>query len=58
MKSRNGKNLISSSTSVLTDLKNEFYSWCGLLSIDEIVSNMQLIRAIERLERMLLAAGA
>lgn len=45
-------------SSTLKDLKHEFYEWCGLLSIDEIVSNPPLIRAIERIERMLLAAGA
>ena len=45
-------------TEKLKDLKQEFYEWCGLLSIDEIVSNTNLIRVIERLERMLLAASA
>lgn len=49
---------VSRSSAVLTELKDEFHSWCGLLSIEEIISNTELIRVIERLERMLLAAGA
>lgn len=35
-------------------LKEEFYDWCGLLSIDEVVSNTLLIGSIERLERQLI----
>lgn len=46
------------SSSSLKDIKQEFYEWCGLLSIDEIASNAPLLKSIERLERMLLAAGA
>ncbi|MGK5086976.1 hypothetical protein WDW86_05415 [Bdellovibrionota bacterium FG-2] len=46
-----------SPSEALNQLKLEFFEWCGLLSIDEIVSNANLIRVIERLERMLLAAG-
>ena len=49
---------VMGSRSALKDLKQEFYTWCGLLSIDEILSNPNLIHVIERLERMLLAAGA
>ena len=45
-------------TEMLTGLKHEFYEWCGLLSVEEIVSNTNLIQVIKRLERMLLAAGA
>lgn len=45
-------------SSSFKDLKEEFYEWCGLLSIDEIVSNTNLIRSIERLERMLISACA
>ncbi len=44
--------------SYLSELKRAFYEWCGVLSIDEIASNPSIIRAIERFERSLLAAGA
>jgi len=47
-----------SPTSILKELKKEFYDWCWLLSVEEIVSNPPLVRTIERLERMLIAAGA
>ena len=40
----------------LRRLKQDFYDWCALLSIDEIVSNAPLICSIERLERALIAA--
>ena len=39
--------------SELKSLKNEFYEWCGLLSIEEILSNSNLIKTIERLQRLL-----
>ncbi len=50
--------MIQSSTDILKQLKSTFYDWCSILTIDEIVSNEELIRTIERLERMLIAAGA
>ena len=40
------------------ELKNEFHEWCGLLSIEEIMSNPVLIRIMERVERLILAAEA
>lgn len=51
-------NQVAEAASTLTNVKQEFYEWCGLLSIDEIASNIPLLKSIERLERMLLAAGA
>lgn len=45
-------------TKTINDLRKEFHEWCGLLSIDEIGTNPDLMRIIERLERMLIAAGA
>jgi hypothetical protein len=38
-------------------LKEDFYEWLGTLSVEEIMSNKELLRVIERLERMLLAAA-
>ena len=38
-------------------LKFTFYDWCSLLSLDECVSNPELIEAIERVERLLITAG-
>jgi hypothetical protein len=43
---------------LLTKLKLELSDFCGLLSVSEIASNVILVRCIERLERMLLSAGA
>lgn len=40
----------------LIRLKENFYDWCSLLSIDEVVSNYRLIAAIERIERELVSA--
>jgi len=42
----------------LSEVKRLFHEWCGSLSIDEIISNRELIQSIERIERMLLTAGA
>ncbi len=42
----------------VTELKHDFYQWCGLLSVDEILENQDLIRVIERLQRMFLAIEA
>ena len=39
---------------LITQLKEEFYAWCSMLSIDEIASNGRLMRAMERMERRLL----
>ena len=40
----------------LRQLKEEFYDWCALLSIDEVVSNRSLIGAIKRVEHSLIEA--
>ncbi len=39
---------------LLKQLKDDFYDWCGELSINECVSNTDLIEMIERLERLLI----
>lgn len=52
-----GENIMTKNE-LLLGLKEDFRQWCGLLSIDEIVSNSKLIRVIERLERMLVAVSA
>lgn len=41
---------------LLRHLRDQFREFCGLISIDEIVSNEPLMRVIERFERMLNAA--
>lgn len=41
---------------IITSLKHDFYDWCGMLSIDECVSNERLIKLIEQLERLILTA--
>lgn len=43
---------------LVQNLKKDFRDLCGLLSVEEIMSNGPLIRVIERLERMLLAVEA
>lgn len=40
----------------LIRLRNEFYDWCSLLSLDEAASNEKLIAAIEHAERSLVAS--
>ncbi len=40
----------------LCELKEEFYDWCTLLSLDEMSSNVSLGKAIERVERSLVEA--
>ena len=40
------------------EFKEEFYEWCGLLSIDEIIANANLIGVIERVQRILLSPEA
>lgn len=40
----------------LRELKEEFYDWCCLLSIDEVASNEALIKANNRVERFLVEA--
>jgi len=45
-------------TDFLKQLKKEFYDWCWLLSVDEIASNLKLLRTIERVERILLQLEA
>lgn len=44
--------------SLLSQLKKDFFEWCGLLSIEEVLSNPRLMEVAERVERMLLAGGA
>ena len=39
-------------------LKEEFREWCGLLSVEEIISNPSLIEAIKRIESLLQGATA
>jgi hypothetical protein len=39
-------------------LKHQFFDWCSLLSVDECVSNDQLIRTIEQVERLLIEAAS
>jgi hypothetical protein len=39
------------------ELKFTFFDWCSLLSLNECVSNPELIAAIERVERLLIAAA-
>lgn len=39
----------------LKEIKNEFYEFCGMLSLDEIVGNPDLIRTIEEIERLILS---
>lgn len=38
-------------------LKVLFFDWCSVLSLDEIVSNPELMRALERVERLLIKAS-
>ncbi len=42
----------------LTELKRAFYEWCAFLSIEEIVSNSDLIRRIEKIQKMFLTVEA
>jgi hypothetical protein len=37
----------------MIDLKRAFREWCGLLSIDEIISNVALAEAIAQVEQLL-----
>jgi hypothetical protein len=39
------------------ELKFVFFDWCSLLSLNECISNPDLIKAIERLERLLITAA-
>ena len=39
---------------LINQIKEEFANFCGLLSIDEIASNLRLMRLIEDAERSLL----
>lgn len=43
---------------LITQVKHNFHTWCGVLSLKEILSNKELMNVIERLERMLIAMGA
>ena len=38
---------------VIKLLKNEFREWYGLLSVEEIMKNKDLIRAIEQTEKVM-----
>jgi hypothetical protein len=44
--------------SLLQDIQEDFFTWCSLISFDEMTSNPRLIRAIESLDRALRAAQA
>ena len=37
----------------LNSLKSEFRDWCGLLSIEEIMSNIDLIESITMTEKVM-----
>jgi len=51
-------NIETDTKSKLVDqIKTEFIDFCGLLSIDEIASNIRLIRLIEESERSLIQAN-
>lgn len=51
-------NIDAEAKSKLVDqIKEEFVDFCGLLSIDEIASNMRLMRLIEESERSLIQAS-
>lgn len=43
---------------LLVELKDEFRRWYSLLSIDEIMTNSELIRAVERTEKSIAEALA
>jgi hypothetical protein len=40
------------------ELKLVFFDWCSVLSLDECVSNLELIAEIEKVERLLIEATA
>lgn len=40
----------------LSDLKQEFYDFLGSLSIEEATNNLDLIREVERFDRLIQAA--
>lgn len=41
------------SQDIITQLKEQFRDFCGLLSVNEITNNAPLMRVLERFERML-----
>ena len=43
---------------LLVELKDEFRRWYSVLSIEEIMTNPDLIRAVERIEKSLTEAIA
>ena len=40
----------------LKDLKQEFYNFLGSLSIEEIIGNFDLMKEVERFDRLIQAA--
>lgn len=40
----------------LSDLKQEFYDFLGSLSIEELTNNVDLVREVERFDRLIQAA--
>lgn len=38
---------------LITELKNELRMWCGMLSIEEIMSNSDLVQRFGRFEKLL-----
>lgn len=40
----------------LKDLKQEFYDFLGSLSVEEVTENIDLIREVERFDRLMQAA--
>ena len=43
---------------LLREIKQAFHELCGVLSIDELTTNRQLIDVIARLEKMLVGLAA
>lgn len=43
-------------TIILNDLKQEFYEFLGSLSVEELTKNFDLIREVERFDRLIQAA--
>ena len=51
---REGGIVSRSKITILEQLKREFFDWCEMLSLDEITSNPNLVRAAESVERSML----
>ncbi len=46
------------SLNVLRTLREEFRKWYGMISVEELVSNHELVEFITRIERYFALAGA